>query len=181
MKRGARREEVWFSDEMRVGLRGRVRRVLAPRGVKVVQPLQLVYKWCYLILAVEPCSGRIKWEWIERMNQEHIKPVLQRWALECVVWDGASSHRGKSLEELQTARVLLPAYSPELNPPERVFEEVRRRIEGLVYESVAAKKQLAEGYLKELEGDPEGVKSLCGWGWLRESLEALPAHPELVA
>lgn len=115
------------------------------------------------------------------MNQEQIKPVLEGWDLQCVVWDGASSHKGKGLEELRTARVLLPAYSPELNPAERVFEEVRRRIEGLVYESVEAKKQLAEDYLKEFEGDPEGVKSLCGWGWLRESLEALPAHPEPVA
>ena len=37
-------EEVYTSDEMRLGLRGVVRRVLAPKGVKVVQPLQLKYE-----------------------------------------------------------------------------------------------------------------------------------------
>ena len=30
-------------------------------------------------------------------------------------------------------RIFLPAYSPELNPAERVFGEVRRHIEGKVY------------------------------------------------
>lgn len=148
--------------------------------------MQLVYKWCYLLLAVEPCSGEIKWEWIERMNQEQIKPVLQRWDLECVVWDGASSHKGQTLEDLRTVRVLLPAYSPELNPAERVFEEVRRWVEGEVYESIEAKKQIAEGYLKRLKREPEEVKRLCGWGWLRESIEALSSsssssHPEPVS
>jgi hypothetical protein len=40
-------DEVYTSDEMRLGLRGVVRRVLAPKGVKVVQPLQLKYEWSY--------------------------------------------------------------------------------------------------------------------------------------
>ena len=170
-------DQVHLSDELRLGLRGQVRRVLAPRGVKVVQPLQLRYEWAYLLLAVEPLSGSLKWKWIGRMNQEHIKPVLQEWALECVVWDGAGSHRGKSLKDLSTKRVLLPAYSPELNPAERVFEEIRRRIEGKVYKDLTAKRDEAEKYLQVLETDPKRVKRLCGWEWLLESLAHLPQRP----
>ena len=166
--------EAWHSDEIRLGLRGQTRKVLAPKGVKVVQPVQLLYEWSYLVLAVSPLSGEIKWEWIERMRQEHIRPVLEGWALEAVVWDKAPSHRAKSLAELATIRVFLPSYSPELNPAERIFEEVRRRVEGKVYESLRDKREEAEIYLKELAADPERVKSLCGWGWLRESLESLP-------
>jgi hypothetical protein len=39
--------EQWlgFADEMRLGLMGQVRRVGAPRGVKVVQRLQFVRQW----------------------------------------------------------------------------------------------------------------------------------------
>jgi transposase len=169
--------EAWHSDEMRLGLRGQTRKVLAPKGVKVVQRLQLVYEWSYLVLAVSPLTGEIKWEWIERMRQEYIRPVLDRWALEAVVWDKAPSHRAKSLSELGTARVFLPSYSPELNPAERIFEEVRRRVEGKVYESLRDKRREAETYLKELAADPERVKSLCGWGWLRELLESPPSCP----
>lgn len=88
-------DEVHLADELRVGLRSQVRRVLAPRGVKVTQTLQLRYEWEYLLLAVDPLSGSIRWEWIERMKQEHIRGVLQDWDLDCVVWDGAGAHRGK--------------------------------------------------------------------------------------
>lgn len=161
---------------MRLGLRGQTRRVLAPKGVKVVQRLQLRYEWSYLVLAVSPLTGEIRWEWIERMRKEHLLPVLERWALEAVVWDRAPSHRAKVLSELPTTRVFLPPYSPELNPAERIFEEVRRRVEGKVYEDLEAKRHEAESYLRELRADTERVRNLCGWQWLREALESLPRH-----
>ena len=41
-----------FADEMRVGLRGMVRRVWGRRGVKVRQRVQLVYEWRYLFCVV---------------------------------------------------------------------------------------------------------------------------------
>jgi hypothetical protein len=169
-------QAAWHSDEMRLGLRGQSRKVLAPKGVKVVQRLQLRYEWSYLVLAVSPLSGEIRWEWIERMRKEQLRPVLEGWALEAVVWDRAPSHRANTLEELSTTWVFLPSYSPELNPAERIFEEVRRRAEGEVYEDLEAKRREAESYLEELRDDPERVKSLCGWRWLTASLESVPTH-----
>ena len=139
-----------------------------------MQRLQLRYEWAYLLLAVNPLSGTLKWEWIERMNQEHLKPVLEEWALDCVVWDGAGSHRGKTLKDLSTKRVCLPAYSPELNPAERVFEEIRRRVEGKVYKDLKSKRDEAEKYLKALKADSEGVQRLCGWDWLQDALGHSP-------
>src|SRR5215467_9218911 len=123
----------WHADEMRLGLRGQVRRVLAPRGVKVVQRVQLRYEWRYLLLGVDPVSGAVRWRWLERMRQEQLLPALTAWELPALVWDGAGAHRGKQLASVATKRVFLPPYSPELNPVERVFEEIRRRVEGRVY------------------------------------------------
>lgn len=51
---------------------------------------------------------------------------------------------------------------------------MRSRVEGEVYESLHDKRREAESYLEELAADPERVKGLCGWGWLRASLETLP-------
>lgn len=167
-------EAVHFPDEMRLGLRGQVRRVLAPKGVKVVQRLQLRYEYRYLLLAVEPLQGTLRWAWTERMNAEQLLPVLQEWNLPAVVWDGAPAHRAKAMNELDTTRVRLPPYSPELNPAERVFEEVRRWTEGRVYDSLEEKQSAAERYLNALQADPERVKRLCGWDWIREALETLP-------
>jgi transposase len=161
-------------DELRLGLHGRTRRVLAPRGVKLVQRVQIEYCWRYLLLAVDPLQGTIRWAWLRGMKQEYLRPVLEEWHLDCVVWDGAPSHRGKQIAALAMTRIALPPYSPELNPAERVFEEIRARVEGVVYESLDAKQAEAETYLKELQQDPERVKQLCGWDWLTTALTSLP-------
>ena len=153
-----------FSDEMRLGLRGQVRKVLAPKGVKIVQ------RYEYLLLCVNPISGGVHYAWIPRMNQASLKPVLTEWKLEVVVWDGAGSHRGKSVGELAMKRIFLPSYSPELNPAERVFLEIRRVVEGLVYSSLAEKKMVVERWLVDFVGDVERVKRLCGWAWIKENL-----------
>jgi hypothetical protein len=78
------------------------------------------------------------------------------------------------LADLPTTRVFLPSYSPELNPAERIFEEIRRRVQGQVYVSVADKQAVADAYLRELAADPGRVKRLCGWAWLHDALDQLP-------
>ena len=167
---------VWHADELRLGLRGHTRRVLAPRGVKVVQRLQVRYEWRYLLLAVEPRTGALRWEWIARMRAAHLAPVLAEWALDGVVWDGAPAHKAHRVRDLGTKLIPLPAYSPELNPAERVFQEVRRHVEGRVYQSLQTKQDAAERYLTTLAADPSQVQRLCGWAWLIETLTRRP-HP----
>ena len=46
------------------------------------------------------------------------------------------AHAARLLADLPIARVRLPPYSPELNPAERVLEELRRRVRGRAYASV---------------------------------------------
>jgi transposase len=142
--------------------------------VKVTQRLQLRSVWRYLLLVVDPRAGTLRWAWLERMRQTHLEPVLRRWALEGLVWDGAGSHRGKLLAPLPTPRVLLPPYAPELNPAERVFEELRRQVEGRVYPSIEDKQAAAETSLAALSAEPTRVRRLCGWQWLTADLDALP-------
>jgi transposase len=168
-------QSVPFAAELRLGWHGRTRRVLAPKGVRAVQRVQVEYAWRYLLLAVAPLSGELHWAGIERMRQEQLRPVLAEWELECVVWDGAPSHKGKQVTELKMKRVPLPPYSPELNPAERIFEEVRARLEGRVYDSLEAKQAKADAYLQELAASAERVKQLCGWHWIVNALDALPA------
>jgi transposase len=163
-----------LADELRLGLRGQVRRVLAPRGVKIVQRLQIEYRWRYLLLGVEPRTGALRWQWLERFRQEQLKPVLAEWELDAIVWDGAGAHRGKQLGELPMVRIYLPPYSPELNPVERILEEIRRQVEGRVYATLDAKQAAVEAYLQQLAADPDRVTRLCGWDWLVAALDSLP-------
>lgn len=163
-----------FPDEMRLGLRGQVRRVLAPRGVKVRQRLQLRYVWRYLVVAVDPLQATLRWRWTERMNAQALTPVFEAWNLSCVVWDGAPAHCSRLIAELPMRRIAQPAYSPELNPAERIFEEVRRHIEGVVYTSIEQKQQAAERVLQGLQNHPEQLRRLCGWSWIQNALQDLP-------
>lgn len=73
------------------------------------------------------------------------------------------------------ARIFQPAYSPELNPVERIFELLRDRVEGEVYDSLAAKRAAVEAELQQLAADPEVVKWIAGWKWILDSIAALAA------
>jgi hypothetical protein len=173
---GVRRDaSIVLADELRLGLRGQSRRVLGRRGVRVVQRLQLRYEWTYLLLAVDPRAGTVRWQWLERCRAGPIKEALTTWAPGAVIWDGHGAHTAKLLADLPVVRLRLPAYSPELNPAERVFEEVRRRVEGRVYATVLDKQQRVERCLHQLTADPARVRQLCGWDWLTAALDALPA------
>lgn len=167
---------VFWSDEMRVGLIGSVRRVWASVGVKVVQLLEYKYEWAYLNLAVNGLTGALLWDWTPNMKGASIAPVVEAWAeqgVDAVVWDRARGHRGPAYEDCSVTRIEQPPYSPELNPAERVFEYLRGRVEGVVYGTVANKQQAVERELKKLAGNPEAVKSIAGWQWIQDSISAL--------
>lgn len=164
----------YFSDEMRFGLWGQVRRRWGVRGVKIIQSKQIRYVWRYLVLAVDVIHLDLKWTWAERMNQANLKPIFEQWNLDTMIWDGASSHRGQDIEHLPMKRIFLPPYSPELNPAERIFEEVRREIEGFVYPSLKAKQHRIHQFLRRLRADKKRLASLVSWDWITDVFNQLP-------
>jgi len=170
-------EGLYWADEMRVGLIGQVRRVWAPVGVKIVQKLQYTYEWEYLNLAVNGLTGQLKWDWTEDMKGVSIVEVVKKWAeeqVEIIVWDRAPGHRGQVYENVEIERIEQPPYSPELNPAERVFELLRDKVEGKIYETITAKKEAVEAELKKLAASPERVKRLAGWAWIQQTVAGLP-------
>lgn len=155
-----------------------VRRVWGRRGVKVRQPLQLVYEWRYLFLVVDVRKGELHWTWIESMKAEAVGAAVnglkQHTDLVAVVWDGARSHRSELVHSVGLPLIGLPPYSPELNPAERVFEEVRRWIEGKVYQSMEDKVEAVNMFLTNLESAPEQVRALTNWYWIENATRHLP-------
>ena len=154
-----------FADEMRVGLRGTVRRVWGRRGVKVRQRVQLVYRWIYVFVVVDVRRGRLLWRWIESMKSESIAEAVTRLKhhsdIEALVWDGARGHRSEVVRSVGLPTIVQPPYSPELNPAERVFEEVRRWVEGRIYGSIEEKVKAVDAYLSELASDWLSILSAC--------------------
>lgn len=164
----------YHCDEMRFGLWGQVRRRWGLRGVKIIQPRQIEFAWRYLVLAVDVLHCHLKWAWAERMKQAHLIPIFEVCKPDAVIWDGASSHRGQAMGKLPFERIFLPPYSPELNPAERVFEEIRAEIEGEVYPSLIAKQYAIEQVLRRLNADKVRLDNLVGWNWIRQAYDQLP-------
>ncbi len=86
------RQDIFWSDEMRVGLLGVVRRVWASVGVKLIQPLEYKYEWVYLNLAVNALTGALLWDWTPNIKAVSIAPVVQSWleaGVETLIWVGS--------------------------------------------------------------------------------------------
>jgi hypothetical protein len=162
-----------WADEMRLGLRGLGRRVWAPRGVKVRQAQVLTYVWRYLALAVNGLTGTLRWTWTPSMKKEAIAAVVREWqgaGRRALVWDGAASHRARLVREIGLALITQPPAAPELNPAERVFEELRRAVEGRTSPTLEAKMAAVEHELQALAADPGRVRRLTGWAWITDAL-----------
>jgi transposase len=180
-----RASRIGFADELRLGLRGTSRRVWGRRGVKVRQRLQLRYDWWYLFVAVDGRAGTVSWAWLDSMKATDLVPLMEALRtnapLDAIVWDGASSHRDDAVRAVGVPLVGLPPYSPELNPAERLFEEVRRHVEGRVYATLSDKVAAVTALLEELDADPARVRRLCGWGWITAAITSLPEALENAA
>lgn len=79
------------ADEMRMGLHSQVRRVWAPRGVKVRQRRQIAYHWTYLAIGVDGIRGELRWAWLPNMKKEPMAAPVGFWGSEgvdAVIWAG---------------------------------------------------------------------------------------------
>jgi transposase len=178
-------EGLAWADEMRVGLVSIVRRIWVPVGVKVRQRVQQVRKWRYLVLAVEVWAGRLWWCWTDTMRSGETASVVRGWQrntnLAAVVWDGAPSQRSEVVQDLGFPLVQQPAYAPELNPVERLIQELRRAVEGKVYDTLDAKVAAIEVELRKWDADADRVHRLAGWDWIRDTLNQLPSLNPIAA
>lgn len=71
-----------------------------------------------------------------------------------VVWDNAPCHRPLIHREIPGLIVLfLPSYSPELNPTERFFEELRKATANQIFKTIAEQEVVIEAKLNQLASD----------------------------
>ena len=154
---------------MRGGLIGKVEWVWAPRGVKIKQEVYYAYEGAYLNLLVNGLLGKLDWEWTKNMKSVSIAPVVKQCQgrdVKVIVWNRARGHRRQAYADIKAYLIEQPPYSPQLNPAEPVFECLSRKVEGIVYGNIAAKKAAVDATLGKLAADPDKMQPFAGWDWI---------------
>ena len=168
------RLRLMLQDEGRFGRISRPRRCWAPRGVRPCVPSQIVREYTYAYAAVSPHDGvmdsLILPEVSERTMSIFLHEVSKRHAVEFIlmVMDGAGWHRAKELHVPENmALIFLPPYSPELNPVEHIWDNIRENWFGNeVFNSIEGVENQLEKALAALENARETVRGLTGFPWL---------------
>jgi transposase len=129
------RARVFFMDEARLGQQGTLARVWARTGSRPTAVKQCKYEWVYLYAAVEPATGESVALLAPNVDTGTFNVFLSMLAAEVkpdehvvLVMDQAGWHRSKRLRLPDCVTVLLlPPYSPELNPVENLWHHLRSR------------------------------------------------------
>ena len=164
-----------FEDEARFGRISDPRRCWAPAGMRPEVNTQVVREYEYAFAAVSPHDGALDtlvlpWANTDAMGV-FLAEVSQRHPDEFIlmVLDGAGWHRAKRLQIPSHMRLIpLPAWSPQLNPVEHLWDEVREKwFANRVFASMKALEEQLVAALTTWEADPQTVASLTGFDWIR--------------
>lgn len=156
----------------------RPRRCWAPIGVRPVVGSQRVRESLYAYVAVSPADGAMVSLILPDTNALQMSlflgEVAQRNADKHILMfmDQAGWHRCRDLVVPPGMRLeWLPPYSPECNPSEHIWEEIREKWFGnTVFESLDDVQAQLVRALSALEDDPDRVQSLTGFEWVLVSL-----------
>jgi transposase len=86
-------------------------------------------------------------------------------SLNLLVWDGAPAHTAHALiVPSNVVLIQLPAYSPELNPIERLWQDLRYRLGSELPPSLHALREKTAALIRAYS--PEQLASLCGYSYL---------------
>ena len=163
-----------FQDEGRFGRISSPRRCWAPRGIRPDVPCQIVREYTYAYVAVSPHDGMMDSLVLPQVNAQAMSlflgEVSSRHPDEFIlmVMDGAGWHRAAELKVPENMHLLfLPAYSPQLNPVEHVWESIRENwFSNEVFESIDGVENQLVKALSDLENQPSEVASLTGFSWI---------------
>jgi hypothetical protein len=110
----------------------------------------------------------------EKMNTERMNEFLAQVSTAhprtfiIMILDGASSHRSKDLVIPRNIRLLrLPAYAPELNPQEHIWDELREKeFPNRVFDGMSGVVHQLKKGLPRLAADTKRLQSIAGWPWI---------------
>ena len=159
---------------MRYGLISNFRRSWSKVGIRTIIDSQQSFDNRYLFSAVSPLTGDsfhltsiegfdsdAAYVFLTELKKQHPNKLI------ILVWDNAPCHRREIHREIAGLIVLfLPPYSPELNPAERFFEELRKSSANQIFKTIKDQEVVTPKKLNALADDLPAMKQLLGYDWI---------------
>lgn len=166
---------IMAEDEGRFGRINAPRRAWAPPAVRPVAPRQIVREYVYVFAAVGPRCGRMTSLILPFANTDMMTLFLAHLSKEfrdffvLLLFDQAGWHLSAKLKVPENLRLIpLPPQSPELNPVEHIWEEVREKgFSNQAFPSLDAVEERLCQELVALENQPERVRSMTSFPYLK--------------
>ena len=134
---------LFCQDETRYGLLPVANRCITLPGIKPVAEIDYSFTSIYLYGAVEPLSGEHFFLEFPQLNTDCFQIFINQFSatfsenLNVIVLDNGRFHQAKRLEIPENVILLfLPPYSPELNPIERLWQDLKAKLFCQVYETI---------------------------------------------
>ena len=167
--------QLWLQDEARVGNKGRVCHRWWLKGERAPGLAQQGYQWAYIFSAIRPATGDDFTLVLPLVNAAVMDLFLAQLAATLptgvhavLVLDRAGWHDKRALNVPENLTLLpLPAYSPELNPVERVWLYLRERFLSLRFlpDTEAIIEACCRAW-NALTDRPDRIRSLCAYPWI---------------
>ena len=163
-----------FQDEARFGRLSDARRCWCPKPFRPICPSLVSQENTYAYGAVNIINGQFESLILPHCDTDCMQIFLDeisgRHSDEkiAMVVDGAGWHKSKSLKVPENMRLIhLPPYSPELNPVEHIWDELREKgFHNRVFSSLEALEGHLLDELRKLEDNPNITKSIVAWPWI---------------
>ena len=158
-----------------MGNKGRVCYRWWRRGERAPGIRQIGYQWAYIFSAVRPATGEDFTLVLPSVNAKvmdlfltHFADTLDQDAHAVMMLDGAAWHDARALTVPDNVTLaLLPPYSPELNPVERVWLYLRERFLSLrVLDDTEAIIDACCKAWNALTAEPNRIQSLSAYPWI---------------
>ena len=165
---------VLFQDEARFGRLSDPRRCWAPRGMRPEVSAQLVREFTYAFAAVSPHDGGLDTLVLPEVTAQTMSLCLAEVASRhpedfiLMFLDQAGWHKARAVVVPANMRLeWLPPYSPECNPVEHLWEEIREKwFANRLFQHLDGVEDTLVTALHTLERETERVASITGFDWI---------------
>jgi len=169
---------ILVEDEGRFGRINSPRKCWAPSYLRPHSPREVIREYVYVYSAVCPSQGKLTSLILPRADSQMMSLFLEHVSKEftgyflIMVLDRAGWHLSKTLVTPENISLLpLPPYSPELNPIEHLWEEIREK--GLSNTAFQSLNELEDKLCEEIKKISENtilIKSMTNFPYLNVTL-----------